>query len=502
MLPPAKQSTATLGEACALVRAALGAEDAYVMRAGDPHFLRIGAESDPEAYEVKQKGYFLVWRDLVTRPRWAGCLFDVATRYVERVVALAAGVAATHAAFLLPGDESLSEMLVVRGPWPAGLTRRQLDFLAAAQPMLAYLVSSLLDEQRWTRQREQVHSLGALAATLLRGESASVALTAVATALAKASGFDWVALTLVNETLDAVTARVLNQARYSDTEIAAISREGAMHRTWALEVARHLVRSRRPLLYPDLAALDHELPLSAELRQYYARAHVLSLALFPLWSGEQLIGLIAYSSGTPRTFDRDEVEFLAALSEQAVLAVEWLALHRRLHDANAALAHAATHDALTGLPNRALFLERLSEALSRARRSGHALAVLFLDLDDFKCVNDRFGHDAGDALLRAVAERLQRALRASDLAARFGGDEFTVLLEEVADEVMARQIAARLRAAMEHPVLFEGHRFEPRVSVGVVCSVAGDLRPEDLLRRADEAMYRDKALTKARRATV
>jgi diguanylate cyclase (GGDEF)-like protein len=502
MLPPAEQSVATLSAACELVREALGAEDAYVMRAGDPHFQRIGAESDPEAYEAKQKGYFLVWRELAKGPRSTGCLFDTMGRYVERIVPLAAGVPATHAALLLPGDESLSEMLVVRGPWPAGLTQRRVDFLAAAQPMLAYLVSSLLDAQRWARQREQLHSLGRLAATLLRGESASVALTAVATALAKASGFDWVTLTLVNETLDTVTARVLNQARHSNTEIAAISRDGALHRAWALEAARHMARSRRPLLYPDLSAPGHELPLSPALQQYYERAHILSMALFPLWSSGRLIGLVSYSSTAPRAFAAAEIDFLAALNEQAVLAVEWLALHRRLHDANAALAHAATHDALTDLPNRALFLDRLSEALVRARYTGRTLAVLFLDLDDFKSVNDRFGHDAGDVLLRTVAERLQHALRTSDLAARFGGDEFTVLLEEVADEAMAYRIATRLRAAMEQPVLFEGHHIQPRVSIGVICSDAADLRPEDLLRRADEAMYRDKALAKARRLQV
>ncbi|HZQ34835.1 MAG TPA: GGDEF domain-containing protein, partial [Dehalococcoidia bacterium] len=155
------------------------------------------------------------------------------------------------------------------------------------------------------------------------------------------------------------------------------------------------------------------------------------------------------------------------------------------------------HDVLTGMPNRLLFMDRLTQTLARAGRSKKAVAVLFIDLDDFKAVNDRLGHEAGDRLLRIVAERLQRAMRVGDTAARMGGDEFTVVLGEVADEAQAQQIAERLRRAVQQPVELGGTLMMPRASVGVACDATGDIGAEELLRRADQAMYRAKTLAKA-----
>ncbi len=116
------------------------------------------------------------------------------------------------------------------------------------------------------------------------------------------------------------------------------------------------------------------------------------------------------------------------------------------------LKHQAFHDALSGLANRALFLDRLEHALARAARSQSLLAVLFLDLDDFKLVNDSFGHAAGDDLLVAVAGRLTKSLRAGDTAARFGGDEFAVLLEEISGLEEASQVAERIIAELRVPL--------------------------------------------------
>ncbi|HEU4657126.1 MAG TPA: EAL domain-containing protein [Capillimicrobium sp.] len=167
--------------------------------------------------------------------------------------------------------------------------------------------------------------------------------------------------------------------------------------------------------------------------------------------------------------------------------------------AEAELTWQAHHDPLTGLPNRTLFVEHLRGTLDRRRADpdaeGH-VAVLFVDLDDFKVVNDSLGHHAGDRLLEAVAERLRRVLRPEDVIARFGGDEFTVLLANVADERAAVRVADRLAAALRSPILLDG---EPRyVTASVGLSLAEEDDPHALLRDADAAMYRAKELGKAR----
>jgi diguanylate cyclase (GGDEF)-like protein/PAS domain S-box-containing protein len=158
-----------------------------------------------------------------------------------------------------------------------------------------------------------------------------------------------------------------------------------------------------------------------------------------------------------------------------------------------ALAHQARHDPLTGLPNRTLFLDRLEHGLARSRRSGAKLAVLFLDLDDFKIVNDTLGHDAGDLLLVALTPRLCAALRPGDTVARFGGDEFVVLCEDLDSEADAVQIAERVAEACGRPITVGSHEHLVTVSVGVVIAQAGDGTPTALLRDADAAMYRAKA---------
>uniref|UniRef100_A0A0C1N9Z3 Diguanylate cyclase n=1 Tax=Tolypothrix bouteillei VB521301 TaxID=1479485 RepID=A0A0C1N9Z3_9CYAN len=164
------------------------------------------------------------------------------------------------------------------------------------------------------------------------------------------------------------------------------------------------------------------------------------------------------------------------------------------------LSHNAFHDTLTGLPNRALFMERLKHALEIVKRQENYLfAVLFIDLDRFKVINDSLGHVMGDQFLRVIASRLEVCLRPTDTCARFGGDEFTILLEQIQDVSDAIKVAERIQQELALPIELEGQEVFATASIGIALSSIVDYnQPEDLLRDADTAMYQAKALGKAR----
>jgi diguanylate cyclase (GGDEF)-like protein/PAS domain S-box-containing protein len=164
------------------------------------------------------------------------------------------------------------------------------------------------------------------------------------------------------------------------------------------------------------------------------------------------------------------------------------------------LSYQAFHDSLTGLPNRLLFMEHLERALARARRQGNRVGVLFMDIDNFKYVNDSLGHEAGDQLLTWVAERLREAVRPGDTVARLGGDELTVLLEEVADAREATRVAERIEKILRAPLTLEGREVFVGVSIGIALSSSAHDQSERLLSHADLAMYRAKNKGKAQHA--
>jgi len=185
--------------------------------------------------------------------------------------------------------------------------------------------------------------------------------------------------------------------------------------------------------------------------------------------------------------DRQALEALATVGEQALERLTMVTEMGRL----------ARHDSLTGLPNRTLFLDRVEQAVARARRQERQIAVLFLDLDGFKSVNDRFGHAAGDELLNTVAERLLGCVREGDSVARLGGDEFAVLVEEAGRPEDVQTLSRRLLEALRSEIVIAGHDVVVGTSIGVAIAAPGD-DAAALLRNADMAMYRAKAMGKNR----
>jgi diguanylate cyclase (GGDEF)-like protein len=209
-----------------------------------------------------------------------------------------------------------------------------------------------------------------------------------------------------------------------------------------------------------------------------------SAAIVLIKGKEEPFGVLGAGAGELHGFTQGDVDFMQAIANVLANAVE----RRRTEERT---QHEALHDGLTGLPNRNLFLDRLRHALSAGARRQTAIAVLFLDLDQFKLVNDSLGHAAGDELLAAVAPRIEQALRPGDTVARFGGDEFAVLAEDVGDERGATRIAERIAEALARPFILREREHFVSASIGISLGTGAE-PPEALIRDADSALYRSK----------
>jgi diguanylate cyclase (GGDEF)-like protein len=254
-------------------------------------------------------------------------------------------------------------------------------------------------------------------------------------------------------------------------------------------LADQVLESSRPKAIADASIVVSS--SDSECAQSLGIAGFLGIALSGT-SGEPLALVVAFDQ-SPRQWTGDEVEHFAEIAASAVTEIE---LQRRTVEAERIerqLRHDALHDGLTGLPNRVCFVERLRHAGERARRNAEdSFAVLFVDLDHFKIINDSFGHLAGDELLVEVSQRLAGCLRSVDTLARLGGDEFALLLEEVREPSDAARVAERLQVALRGPITIRDSEVFTSASIGIALSGRVDDPPQYLLRSADLAMYRAK----------
>lgn len=224
------------------------------------------------------------------------------------------------------------------------------------------------------------------------------------------------------------------------------------------------------------------------------------LAGAPLVSRDkQPLGSLIVMDTVPRSLSAAQRDSLDTLARQVMAHLELRRNARDLADTVAELREAektirymAFHDALTGLPSRALFHDRLCQALKAARRCDQAVSVMFLDLDGFKAVNDTWGHATGDRLLVSVAARLSGALRKNDTVARIGGDEFALICTGIRDEEEAGAIARKLLGTFQNPLPVDGLGLRITASIGIALYPMDGATPESLLLDADTAMYRAK----------
>ncbi len=238
------------------------------------------------------------------------------------------------------------------------------------------------------------------------------------------------------------------------------------------------LESEKVVHIPDLSAEDAEVRSEELVAAGFVSAAGVLIRGGPVGEGV----LAAFTLGRER-FDDDDLALLQAVSNVLAMAVQRLGSEREV-------AHRAMHDDLTGLPNRTLFVDRLEQALARAERSEQRVGMLFLDIDQFKLVNDSLGHEAGDRLLMAVAERLRDAVRPSDTVARFSGDEFAVLCDGVDERAVVR-LAERISSAVAEPLVIGDREVRRTVSIGISLSRPG-ISVEELRQEADAAMYRAK----------
>jgi diguanylate cyclase (GGDEF)-like protein len=217
-----------------------------------------------------------------------------------------------------------------------------------------------------------------------------------------------------------------------------------------------------------------------------------SVFAFPLNHGRVRLGALDLYNESVGALDSDSMAAAQTLANVATAYLLNARTREEAHQSSDHMRHLASHDALTGLPNRMLLLQRIDHAAERARRSHAPAAVLFIDLDRFKSVNDTYGHDIGDELLRAVAVRLGDVVRPGDTLARVYGDEFVLLCEDLRDQSDVDRVAERIQQSFDPPYVLDGVSISISASVGVAYAGPGDLVSGALIADADQAMYQAK----------
>jgi diguanylate cyclase (GGDEF)-like protein len=362
------------------------------------------------------------------------------------------------------GDDGFlpEEATVVRGMARVlCLTLRTLRVLTGERALL----ESLQQRRRLLEKTSAIHRL------ILRRRPVNEVLEAITKAAADLLGDEIVGLRMLAP--DDPTHWVLVASTGVPPELLAKVRRGRVGEG----------AGGRAIAEQRLIVIDDYHTDEAALEPFADRRLQVAIAA-PVREGGRVVGSLTVASERPgRVYDDADKQLLLAFAEQVSLA---------LLDAKQVeeMAHQALHDALTGLPNRLLFLDRLQHALERAARKRELAAVLFVDLDRFKGVNDSLGHAAGDELLVAVAQRLRECARAEDTAARLGGDEFAVLAETLDDRSDAARLAERILDGLRAPFAVQGREVFVTASIGIAL---GDSPDEELLSNADVAMYRAKA---------
>jgi len=331
------------------------------------------------------------------------------------------------------------------------------------------------------RSAHELHSLLAMSTELAGNLEPATVGDLIARHIATATGVDECGISYWDQEAD----KVFTYGYYPPERRAAI--EPAYALAEYPETRRVLTGGRSKIIHVADGDADPN-----EVRYLRSIGNVVA-AMLPLVAKGEAIGLVELTSAREVDFDERRLGLAQTMANEAAMALENARLYEQVR-------HQAFHDPLTRLANRALFRDRLEHALARTSRGLQSVAVLFLDLDDFKSINDSRGHTVGDALLVAVGERLVGILRPSDTVARLGGDEFAILIEDVDERHEATAPAERILAALREPFPVAGAEIFIGGSIGIATGAAGERTVDELLRNADFAMYQAKSVGKGRHA--
>jgi diguanylate cyclase (GGDEF)-like protein len=378
---------------------------------------------------------------------------------------------------------SLVGVVVADSPSPRSFSNDDARLLSAAGARLGGIVGMMRAIEERTSNLEAATAIRRLLEEGSRAQSVEEAAEALARVARDALRSEHSSVFLADE-----EGRIHYVAVDAPDEFRALASERLVgspaqdFRLW-----RRVIRQRRPIFVEDATEsqlIPAELVALLRLRSYVA---------FPLLAADRALGLVICSDTRERRRWTDEDRALVdQLALEGSLVIDSAGLRATDRQQIDELSRQAFHDSLTDLPNRSLFADRLSHALARTRRGDRAVAVLLLDLDGFKGINDNFGHEAGDKVLIAVAQRLLGCLRPGDTVARLGGDEFTILLEDIANVSEATRVAERIESSLRTPFVVEGRETQVTTSIGIALNEPGHGDPSTLLRNADAAMYRAK----------
>jgi len=346
---------------------------------------------------------------------------------------------------------------------------RVADRVDGAYAIAKNVVAQRNAERAISLQAERIRRLYLAAAA--RGESAEVQIDNTLALGCRLFGFDYGYLTRFDE----ATVTVLNAIGEGSGVRAgtAFAKEKAL--------SRHLIGERQTLFIADMDAPPWNLEAareSAPWKSYFATK---------LFVGNREFGALVFASRSPREqgileVDRDLLQLMALFVAAALERVQHAERIEQL----------AFYDSLTGLPNRVLFDDRIRQAIGAAKRYNRGFAVMYLDLDEFKQINDRFGHPVGDLVLKAVSDRLSSTLRESDTVARFGGDEFVILQPVVNGPADAENLARKIVATMQRPLELQAYPRAVQTSIGIALYPQDAADAAHLMELADRALYRAK----------
>ncbi len=478
-----------------LLSEGIGAVDVGLIYGWNDGFRCIGTTENEKLSDV---ALWIINRDLSARHE--PCVFDLTDGKVENFHGAASGQPTAFVAAMVP-VQTTSDMLIACGNWVDGLEPEQFSFLQIVLPTLALLMERWLEGKRAERQQRQLSALASIPRVMSESDNLETVLTGIARTIASVSSVNYVSIDVLGPDGE-ISFRSVNGPDRPGTDALTDKWKQAVHRPDP--VRDDVLRTRKAFFFPD-AQNDDRLPDSS--KSFFARTLIRSTGILPLMDRGEVLGTMGVASHNPLEFDDQNVELLEALGSQVAGAVKGIQLYQSLTESREELRrvnqqlretmgieyHLARTDPLTGIPNRRFVDETLESEYLRASRYGQELSVVLADMDNLKDVNDQHSHEAGDEVLRVIANRARESCRGVDVAGRYGGDEFLFILPSTQLED-ASALAERFRKTVKKHsvVLGTGKKVELSVSIGVAQWRKSMGGPADLLREADRALYRAK----------